>query len=218
MSTVFRLDASIRGAHSVTRTVADSLESALTADTAGVEVIRRDVAKDPVDPRLWALTQSAPLVPGTEELSEKAEALRVAAELADELEAADAYVIAAPFYNFGVSQHVKAWADTLLGDTRFAPGKQPIAGRPAYLITARGGGYGPGTPRAGWDHGTDWLRRIFGDVMGLDVALIETELTLAPITPGMEDLRELAETNLRSAHASAREHGRGLAGRLRVAA
>lgn len=219
MSTVFRLDASIRGSESVTRSIADTLESELTSRTGSIEVIRRDVARHPLDPRLWALTQTAPLVPGTEDVPERAEALRVAAELADEVESADAYILATPFYNFGVSQHVKAWVDMLLADARFRPGTQPsIAGRPGYLIIARGGGYGPGTPRHGWDHGTDWLRRIFGDVLGLDVHLIESELTLAPITPGMEDLRELADTNLRAAHRSAGDLGRSLADRLRIAA
>lgn len=218
MSTVFRLDASIRGDESVTRRIADSLEGALRAEAAGVDVVRRDVARNPLDPRLWALTQTAPLVPGNEDTPQREDAVRVAAEIADEMEHADAYVLAAPFYNFGVSQHVKTWADLLFGDPRFAPGRQPIAGRPAYLITARGGGYGPGTPREGWDHGTGWLQRIFGDVLGLDVTLIESELTLAPITPGMEDLRDLADSNLRDAHRSARELGSGLANRLRVAA
>lgn len=218
MTTVFRLDASIRGDASVTRAIANTLETAITGAGPGTNVVRRDVAKDPVDPRVWALTQSPPQVPDHDKRAEHAEAERIAAELADEMLDADAYVFASPFYNFGVSQHVKTWADVLFGDPRFAPGEQPISGRPAYLITARGGGYGPGSPRHGWDHGTDWLRRIFGDVLGLEVQLIESELTFAPITPGMENLREMASTSLDNAHRSARELGHELAGRLRVAA
>lgn len=218
MSTVFRLDASIRANASVTRGIADTLEREILDNANDVRVIRRDIAREPIDPHLWALTQSAPLVPDTESADRRAEAVRVAGELADELISADAYVIAAPFYNFGVSQHVKTWIDVLFGDPRFAPGEQPLAGRPAYVVTARGGGYGPGTPREGWDHGTDWLKRIFGDVMALDARVIETELTLAPITPGMEDLRDLAEANLQAAHASAREVGKHLSNRLDSAA
>lgn len=218
MSTVFRLDASIRGNDSVTRGIADTLEREILDNVTDTQVTRRDVAREPIDPHLWALTLSGPLVPAAETNPDRAGAVRVATELADELVAADAYVIAAPFYNFGVSQHVKTWIDVLFADPRFAPGEQPLAGRPAYVITARGGGYGPGTPREGWDHGTDWLKRIFGDVMGLDARVIETELTLAPITPGMEDLRDLAEANLQAAHASAREVGKGLSAHLESAA
>lgn len=218
MSTVFRLDASIRGKDSVTRGVADTLERAILDNAGNTDVVRRDIAREPIDSSLWALTQSAPLVPDAESSNRRDEAVRVAHELAEEMLAADAYVIAAPFYNFGVSQHVKTWVDVLFGDPRFGPGEQPLAGRPSYVITARGGGYGPGTPREGWDHGTDWLRRIFGDVMGLETQVIETELTLAPITPGMEDLRELAEANLRAAHESARQVGKRLSGCLEAAA
>lgn len=218
MSTVFRLDASIRGNNSVTRAVADTLQDEILANAANARMVQRDVARDPIPPHLWALTQSAPLVPGSESKPERDEAVRVARGLADEMLSADAYVIAAPFYNFGVSQHVKTWVDVLFGDPRFTFGEQPLAGRPAYVITARGGGYGPGTPREGWDHGTDWLRRIFGDVMGLETQLIEAELTLAPIMPGMEELRDLAEANLQAAHASAREVGKRLSTCLETAA
>ncbi|MDN5852381.1 MAG: NAD(P)H-dependent oxidoreductase, partial [Actinomycetia bacterium] len=217
MSTVFRLDASIRGNDSVTRGIADTLEREILDNATNTQVIRRDVAREPIDPHLWALALSGPLVPDTDGADRRDEAVRVATELADEMVSADAYVIAAPFYNFGVSQHVKTWIDVLFGDPRFGPGEQPLGGRPAYIVTARGGGYGPGTPREGWDHGTDWLKRIFGDVMGLDARLIETELTLAPLTPGMEDLRDLAEANLQAAHASAREVGKGLSAHLESA-
>lgn len=218
MTTVFRLDASIRGNKSVTRSIANTLESAITADRDGIEVVRRDVAANPIDPRLWALTQGEPMVPDVENHPDRDDAVRTATELADEMAAAQAYVIAAPFYNYGVSQHVKAWVDLLFSDPRFQPGQETIAGRPAYVVIARGGGYAPGTPKHGWDHGTDWLRRIFGDVLGLDLQLIETELTLAPIMPGMEDLRSLAEDNLNAAHDRARTFGNGLAQRLLTAA
>ena len=74
-----------------------------------------------------------------------------------------------PLYNFGIAAHLKAWVDVLITDPRFAPGNQPLAGRPVALVVSRGGGYGPGTPREGWDHGTGWLVRILGDVWGGDV-------------------------------------------------
>ena len=221
MVKLLRMDASIRGRDSVTRAVADSFESAATAANGRTELVRRDLANDPIDARTWALSAAAsqPLVPGTGQTEQERAAAAIAEQVASEFVSADAYLIAAPFYNFGVSQHVKTWADVLFTDSRFSPGAQPpVSGRLAYLITARGGGYGPGTPMHGWDHGTDWLRRIFGDVLGLDVQLIETELTLAPVTPGMEDLRDLAANNLANAHQAASEHGRDLAERLRVAA
>jgi FMN-dependent NADH-azoreductase len=124
-----------------------------------------------------------------------------------------------PLYNFGVPAHVKAWVDLLLTDPRLGPaGDQPLTGRPAVLVAARGGGYGPGTPREGWDHATPWLRRIFADVLGLDLSVAEAELTLAGVNPAMAELRPLAEQSLRDAHATAKSHGRTIAERLRAAA
>ena len=89
--------------------------------------------------------------------------------LADEVLAADAIVVASPLYNFGVPQHLKTWIDLLITDPRLGPGTAPLTGRPLALVIARGGGYGPGTPRAGWDHATPYLQQIFGAVLGAEV-------------------------------------------------
>ena len=123
---------------------------------------------------------------------------------------ADAYLFAVPLYNFGVSQHVKTWWDILWTDLRDL-GERPLAGRAASLVLVRGGGYGPGTPREGWDHATPWLRRVFGDVLGLDLHLTEAELTLADVTPAMAGLRDRAAQLRAEAHVSAEGHGKRLA-------
>jgi FMN-dependent NADH-azoreductase len=211
VSTVFRLDSSIRAEGSVTRAVASTFESALVEDLGTANVVRRDIGLDPLDSRAWALSAFAGFVPEEQWTPERRAAVALAHELADELEAADAYVFAVPFYNFGVSQHVKTWVDLLMTDPRFSTGAQTIVGRPAFLVLARGGGYGPGTPREGWDHATAWLLRIFSDIWGLDVQVIETELTLAEVTPAMSHLRELAAVKVEEAHSAAHKHGKSLA-------
>jgi FMN-dependent NADH-azoreductase len=157
------------------------------------------------------------MTPLDERTPEQAAAVALAAELADELLGADGAVVAAPLYNFGVSQHLKTWIDLLITDPRLAPGQQPLAGCPLVLVVARGGGYGKGTPREGWDHGTPWLLRIFGDVFGMDVQLISAELTLADVNPAMAGLRDLAAQSRRDAHALAEAAGRDLAGRALAA-
>jgi FMN-dependent NADH-azoreductase len=112
----------------------------------------------------------------------------------------------------GVSQHVKNWIDLILTDPRLGPGQDPLlAGRPAALIVTRGGGYGPGTPRAGWDHATPYYRRVFGDVLGLQLHVNEIELTLADFNPAMAPFRDQARQLLESGHASAEKHGELLA-------
>jgi len=212
MSTVFRLDASIRNEGSVSRAVASTLEAALTEDLGGATVIRREIGLTPLDSKAWALSAFSRYVPVEQRSPEQAEAIALATTLADELVAADAHVFAVPLYNWGVSQHMKTWVDLVLTDPRLASGApSAIVGRPAFLVTVRGGGYGPGTPREGWDHSTAWLRRILVDVWGLDLQIIEAELTLAEVTPAMADLRELAAVQLEEAHSAAHKHGKGLA-------
>lgn len=217
MSTIFRLDASIRHEGSVTRAVADTLESAIVAKLHEATVVRRDVAAHPVDPTIWPTAAFAGYTPDDQRTTDQVAALSAAAELADELVAADVLIFAAPLYNFGVSQHFKAWVDLVTTDPRLTLGSETIAGRPAFLVTARGGGYGEGTPREGWDHATGWMRRFLGDVWGLDLDVIETELTLADVTPQMAALRDLARAQLTESHETARRSGRSVTLKLRSA-
>jgi len=217
MTTILRLDASIRQDGSVTRAVADAMQGELVACLGGANIVRREIGLTPPPSTAWAGAVFGPYAPEGQRSPEQAEGIALAKTLADELIAADAYVFALPFYNFGVSQHFKAYVDILLTEPRFAPGQpQLIAGRPAQLIIARGGGYGPGTPRHGWDHGTAWYQRVLADILGLDVETTEIELTLADVTPAMEGLRGLAAENLAQGHAQAKSNATRLAERLRA--
>jgi FMN-dependent NADH-azoreductase len=212
MTRIFRLDSSIRGEASVSRTLSDTLLDTLTTELGTpATVTRRDLAADPVPPSTWGLAANAGFVPEEQRSVEQADAVAYASMLADEVDAADVLIIGAPFYNFGVSQHTKAWLDTIITDGRFSPGARPGAGKTAFLVVSRGGGYSEGTPRHGWDHGTPWLARVFRDVFGYETEIIETELTLAEHNPAMAHLVDLAREKLALAHESAEEHGRRLA-------
>jgi FMN-dependent NADH-azoreductase len=74
----------------------------------------------------------------------------------------------------------------------------------------RGGACGPGTPRAGWDHATPWMRRILADVWQLELEVVETEFTLVGVDPGMDQFKDLAAELRTRAEALARDHGRAL--------
>lgn len=212
---LFRLDASIRGEQSASRTLADAAEQAwLQVHPAGV-VVRRDLAAAPLAADVWQRAVGGSFTPEENRTSDQRDALRTATELADELVNADGYIFALPLYNWGVSQHVKTWIDLLLTDPRLGPaGPRPLAGRPASLIVTRGGGYAEGTPRFGWDHATPYYRRVFGDVFGLELLVNEVELTLAEVNPAMEALREQAKLLFEAGLASAGEHGTLLAERV----
>ncbi|MDP9848506.1 FMN-dependent NADH-azoreductase [Streptosporangium lutulentum] len=209
---LFRLDASIRGDQSVSRAVADTAEAAWIRTHPSGVVTRRDLSASPIPADAWSSAVMGSFMPEDQRTEDHRRSAALATRLVDELVAAEAYLFAVPLYNYGVSQHVKAWVDLLLADPRMAPGKDPLlAGRPGALIVTRGGGYGAGTPREGWDHATPYYRRFFGDMLGLELHVSEVELTLAETSPGMESLRDLARRSLDAGHASADAHGELLA-------
>ncbi|MDQ1718745.1 MAG: FMN-dependent NADH-azoreductase, partial [Pseudonocardiales bacterium] len=77
----------------------------------------------------------------------------------------------------------------LLGDTDF------------IVLASRGGGYGPGTPREGWDHAQTWLAHALS-VTGLQPRFITAELTTADADPKMAHLKPLAAESLNRALAA----------------
>jgi FMN-dependent NADH-azoreductase len=214
----FRLDSSLRTEGSVSRSLADTVEQEWRREHPDAAWTKRDIGLHPLPP-VWPKAVSALMsLPEHVRTVEELEAAALARHLVDELFDADAYLFAAPIYNWGVPQQLKAWIDMVMTDPRVAASNGPLlAGRPAVLVEARGGGYAPGTPREGWDHSTPYLRRILGDLWGLELVTAEAELTLADVTPAMEALRELAAEQLEEAHSTATSHGLTVARRLRLA-
>lgn len=215
---LLRIDASLRTHGSVSREIADTAEAAWCRTAPDAAVVRRDLGRRPLPP-VWPLAATAPMVPPDARTSQHEAALALAAELVDELLAADAVLLAAPLYNFAVPQQIKHWIDLVICDPRANDVSVPLLpGRPAIVAVARGGGYGPGTPRDGWDHGTPYLRRILADVWGLDVTIVAAELTAASDNPAMAHLRDAAATQLATAHRGAEAAAIVAAGHGRAAA
>jgi FMN-dependent NADH-azoreductase len=210
---LFRLDASIRPEGSVSRAIADIVEDSWREDHPEAAVTRRHIGLEPLPSGAWALAVSATATESSAQTPGQRAAVGLGASLVDELLDADALLFAVPLYNFGVSQHFKAWVDLALTDPRLAAGSgQPLAGRLSVLVVVRGGAYGPGTPREGWDHASGWIRRILEDVWGLDLKAVETEFTLAGENPALDQFVGLAAEMRRDAERMAAEHGRHLAG------
>lgn len=208
---LFRLDASIRVEGSHSRAIADIVEQEWRNARPGEPVIRRHVGVDPIPATAWATAVFAGRTPGESRTGEQEAALALAATLTDELIAADALLFAVPLYNFGVSQHFKTWADMVITDPRMAAGAQPIlAGKPAVLVTVRGGNYRPGTPREGWDHATGWMRRILADVWNLELKVVEADFTLVGVNPALDRFTDVARQLRQEAEEQARHHGREL--------
>lgn len=211
---LFRLDASIRVEGSHSREIADFVEQEWRAAHPTSPVVRRHVGVEPIPATAWATAVGAQYTPVDSRTPEQHDAVALAAAITDELVDADALLFAVPLYNFGVSQHFKTWVDLVITDPRMAAGVTPaIAGKPAVLVTVRGGSYAAGTPREGWDHATGWMRRILADVFRLDLNVVESEFTLADVNPALADFRELAAELRARAEQDAREHGRSLGAR-----
>jgi len=206
--TLLRVDASIQGPRSQSSALADLVVEEYVAARPGEAVVTRHLGQHPLPSDAWALALGANATPEDERTPAQADALRLAHAVAAELREADHAVLALPLYNFGVSQHVKTWFDLALAPDA---NERLLDGTPTVLVTTRGGAYGPGTPREGWDHNTDYLRRILVDKWGADLEVVEREFTLVGVNPALDAFTEEAELLRKQAEEAAVEAGRLLA-------
>jgi FMN-dependent NADH-azoreductase len=207
---LFRLDASINPDGSASRAIGDIVEAEWRSAHPDGTVARRDIGAEPLPADAWPTAVKAAWTPEDALTEHQRESLGLARELAAELRSADAVLATVPLYNFGVAQHAKVWIDLAIAGAEQA--NEPLlAGKPVVLALVRGGAYGPGTPRDGWDHSTGYLRRIFGDVWGGDLTLIEREFTLVGVNPALDEFKDLAAQLKDQAHSAARDAGRTLA-------
>ena len=211
MATLFRLDASILPATSSSRELADLVEKEWLATHPTSEVVRRDLAADPIPATAWADTVTSNFMAEAERTDRQLAARELAKTLADELVDADALLFAVPLYNYGVSQHFKTWFDLAYTDPRIDPQGTALRGKPATLVTVLGGNYAPGTPKEGWDHSTAWLRRVLEDVWGLDLRIVERPFTLVGMNPALDAFTEVAADLKQTAETHAVRSGREIA-------
>ncbi|MCF3960635.1 FMN-dependent NADH-azoreductase [Streptomyces fuscigenes] len=209
MSYLLRIDASASAESSYSRQVADTFTAAWKGD-----VVTRDLARAPLGHLDGAGITTRTTEPARRTPEQRA-AARLQDELAEEFLGAGAYLFAVPLYNYSIPSAFKAWLDhvMIVGRTIGLGAAVPSAGRPAVVVSARGGGYGPGSPQHGKDFLVPALTTILGDpnLMALDVRVITPELTYAPT---MEPLRHLLPqhlTSLEDAHDQARRQAEEIA-------
>jgi FMN-dependent NADH-azoreductase len=208
--TLFRLDASINPDTSASRAIADIVEAEWRAENPDTVVVRKNLGTEPPPSTAWTGALGAARTPEEARTEEQRAALALAVGLADELRDADAALLAVPLYNYGIPQHVKAWIDLVMAGAENA-NEALLAGKPTVLVVVRGGAYGPGTPRDGWDHSTAYLRRIVADVWGADLTVVEREFTLVGVVPALDDFKDQAAQFKDAAHAAAAAAGKSLA-------
>lgn len=209
--TLLRVDASIQGDRSASSALADQVLEHFVAARPDVPVVTRHLGSEPLPSDAWATAIGGNFTPEADRTDAQRAAVALAQEVANELGSAEAAVLALPLYNWGVSQHVKTWIDLAIAG---APhGTELLAGKPVTLIVTRGGAYGPGTPKEGWDHSVDYLRRVIEEVWGADLTLIERELTLVGVNPALDAFADLAAEMRSAAEEQASKSGADLAAR-----
>ena len=171
MPTILHLTSSIFGENGES----SRLSSEFVSGFPGAAVIRRDLGRNPI-PHLDGERFGAFLSKAESRTPEQQAILDQSNALIGELQAADVIVIGAPLYNFGISSQLKAWFDhvaragvTFKYTERGAVGL--LAGRKAFVFTARGGYYA-GTPE---DIHTAYLKTMLGFLGITDVEFIHAE-------------------------------------------
>jgi len=113
------------------------------------------------------------------------EAWQAVESVANRFKAADKYLFSLPMWNFGIPYKLKHFLDVIVqpGLTfSFSPETGYaglVTGRPAVVIYARGGAYGPGTGAEGYDAQSSYIRQILGFIGFTDIKEIFVEPTLA---------------------------------------
>src|ERR1700754_137037 len=201
MSHLLHIDSSIQGERSVSRRLTARAAANWKAAHPGGTVTYRDLAANPI-PHFDNDTGLARMVPPAQHTPAQAASYALSAGLIEEVRAADTILLALPVYNFGPPSAVKSWVDHLVAaglsvDPETHEGL--LGGRDLIVLAARGGGYGPGAPREGWDHAEAWLPHGLA-YTGLEPKVfITAELTLADTNPAMAGLRGLAAESLAAA-------------------
>jgi FMN-dependent NADH-azoreductase len=177
MAHLLRIDSSARSTGSVTRQLtAEFAAHWRRANPAGTTAYR-DLGTSPV-PHLTEATVNAMFVPPPARTADQVMATALQEELIAELAAADAVVIGVPMYNFSIPSALKAWIDHVVVFGRTV-GQGLFEGTRVVVVTARGGAYGPGTPRAPFDYQEPYLRAILGLVGLTDTAFAHAEMRAA---------------------------------------
>ncbi|MFI1723565.1 FMN-dependent NADH-azoreductase [Streptomyces sp. NPDC020489] len=215
MATLLHIDSSVfpEGA-SASRSVTGAFRRTWEEQHPGGTVIYRDLSANPV-PHITADAHTAAFSDPATHTPEQTAALHARVRLVEELEAADAVLIGAPMYNYGIPSTLKAWLDNVIvmGRTAMAEDSK-IQGTPVTVVASRGGSYAPGTPREANEYVQNYLASVLGETLALDVDFIVPELTMAPHNPAMTELIPLYEASRARAHQEAETKAKNLAQRL----
>jgi FMN-dependent NADH-azoreductase len=204
MSHLLHIDSSVQGDVSVSRRLTARAADRWRAAYPGGTVTYRDLATNPI-PHLGVATGVALSVPAEKRTPAHQAALALSVELIEEIKQAETVLLGVPLYNGGPPSTVKSWVDHLIvkGLAVDAETGTGLVGDTDFIVlAARGGGYGPGTPREGWDHAQPWLSHMLSVLTANSPQIITAELTMAASDPKLAHLKALADESLNKALAA----------------
>lgn len=162
MTTILRVDASTRGANSVSRALGDHFVNTWLSRDPHDRVLRRDVAAAPIA-HIADQTIAGFYAPADRITDDLRAATALSDLLIEEIRTADVLLLTVPMHNFSVPSALKAWIDHVvrIGHTFAYDGTDftgLVTGRSAYVVCAYGsGGYLDSGPLASADFVTPYL-------------------------------------------------------------
>ncbi len=192
MPHLLHLDSSAGGDASRSRAITAAFATAWRSRGADYTVTYRDLHRDPLPHLVDAELHFTPRL-RRPDADPPADAETLQQQLIAELCDADVLLVGAPMYNYSLPSTLKAWVDYIhvLGvTTTFDEPAQPMAGRPAVVVSSRGGFYGDGSPTPDWDHAVPVLHIVLGSALGMDVTVLLSSRTLSD---RLEPLRPMAD-------------------------
>ncbi|MBJ7332400.1 MAG: NAD(P)H-dependent oxidoreductase [Solirubrobacteraceae bacterium] len=185
MAHLLHLDSSMRTEGSRSRQLSARYADHWRAANPDGTVTYRDLSADPIPHLNWE-GFTGNLTPAEDRTPEQRAERELTETLAGEVLAADTILLGMGLYNFSAPSTVKTWFDHIVVPGLTLGPDGGLLGRHKLVLTlANGGGYGPGSPREGWDHRTPWLAHAFEQLGLTDVEVYTAELTLARESPAM---------------------------------
>jgi FMN-dependent NADH-azoreductase len=199
MSKLLHIEASPRGSRSASNTVAKHFVDAYKAANPGDTVETLDLWHTEL-PEIDGPTIAGKyaILSGQQFTPEQTKAWQVVTAVADQFKSADKYVFSLPMWNFSIPYKLKHYIDVLV-QPGLTFGYSPesgyqglVTGKPAVLIYARGGAYGPGSGMEAYDVQSKYLKQVLGFIGFTDLKEIFVEPTASSATAKDE---AVAKTN-----------------------
>jgi FMN-dependent NADH-azoreductase len=208
LSALLHIEVSPWAENSLSRSVSTEFVTSWNASHAEGTVITRDLDKTPI-PHLDVEAISAGFMAETDRSEPMAAKWGARMYLIEEISGADEILISTPMWNWSVPSVLKAYIDNVIIPGVFDESTATLAGKKVTFVVAQGGSYVDGTPKAGWDYASGYLRQ-FATAMGAtDIEVITVEFGLAGVVPALESFISHKEASIAAAKQAAATRATG---------